>query len=293
MKLVAALAVLFVLLMPTGAALACSVCANPGMAATAPSETDSTAKRVRSSAGAELLFGAAAAGDTRVVDRRAALELGVSPLPELSLTLTLPTLFRTIEKHERPVEQRSVLGDFELSAQGTLWASTAPLRQSLFLSGGVKAPTAPHERDVDGESLSGVLQPGCNSVTPSLGVGYTVGRGVLTFETAASLYLPIPVRSAPHTGESFRTRVALALVPAHWISTRFGFAARAEPTGELSPGTADPDSGGFVGSITQDVTVTPVPDVGISLGVYLPVVKALHGEQRLGTTWRAALVTSF
>lgn len=298
MRRCVAFAVILVIWLVSLEGWACSVCSNPALSEPAP--TVSRGRGVRFQAGLQMLFGSVSAGDSRVVDRRAALELGISPIAGFDLALSLPTLFRTVRTPGLASQDRAVLGDFELSARGTLWSSRSVPKpggdavvQTLRLVGGVKAPTAPNERDRAGRPLSGVLQPGCNAVTPSLGASYSIRRGVIAFESSAQLYLPFPVRDAPHTAESFRSAVALDLSPLKWISTQTGFAIRAEPGGELSPGTTDPDSGGFVGSITQAITVRPVSTIALSGGVYLPVAQALRGEQHLGPTWRAELTASF
>lgn len=267
---------------------ACSVCANG-----APSLRQSDERTPRFRLALDTKVGEARAGDTRLDDRRVELAFGVSPIDDLELSIDVAALHRTLHESGRKSESAFVAGDLELRATGTLWQDRGATAQRLALVGGTKLPTAPNERDERGRPLSSVLQPGCNAITPNVGVAYALARGFWGFGASASFYLPIAVRTAPHASESFRTTVTLELHPTRWLTARSGFATRYEPSGELSPGIGDPDSGGFVGSTVNELAFTPSPSLSVSAAAYTPVLQALHGRQHLGSTFGGTVTARF
>jgi hypothetical protein len=222
------------------------------------------------------------------------LSLAYAPLDVLELSVEVPALSRTVRARRLASEVVLVPGDVELRATGTLYrAREKNGRQLLALTGGVKLPTAPDERDLAGVSLSSVLQPGCNAVTPNLGVAYALAEERWGFSASASFYMPIAVREAPHQGDSIRSTLVFEVTPTRWFAGRLGIATRFEPSAELRPGVTDPNSGGLVGSTIVEIVVRPTRSLSLSGAVYSPVVQLLRGDQRLGNTFSTTVSTSF
>ncbi len=229
-------------------AVACTVCANPNIDVQSGRKTERS--RLRLDLRVEV--GGARAGKTTANDARFELVYALRPIEKLELSLVVPALYRSITT-ARATKVEGTPGDLELAAAGTLWtAIIGRFSEALTFTGGVKLPTAPPERGADGVLLSSILQPGCNAVTPNLGVAYAFSTTRWGFSAGGGLFLPFSVRDAPHAGESIRSNATLELRAAPAVSARAGIAMRLEPTGELRPDVSDPNSGGFVGSIVSE-----------------------------------------
>lgn len=266
-------------------ASACAVCAAADPTLNAPGAEQPFLRRLRLSL--EVLAGTVreAAPDGRVLsmsDERFAATASYAPTRDLLLALVVPALHRDLSGAG---ESRGewTLGDVDARATGVLWRGTGPLRRSLGLTGGVKAPTAPLQDDSRGLPLPAELQPGCSSIVPYLGASYTLGRGRWSGQLSASVFLPFSVRTAPHPGYSLRAFSWAQMQPHRMLATRLGLAVRADATGEISPGVADLNSGGVIGYVTADVLVSPAADLVLSVGALFPAAQALLGTHREST----------
>jgi len=265
-------------------AFACTVCANPSTTALADGSSRQTRHRLQ----LDFLVGITRAGDTQADDRRLELLYGFAPIPKLELSLAVPLLIRTIATRGAGEKTEPTPGDMEVAATGTLWSlHEGSFSEAFTLRGGIKLPTAPPERDVRGVLLSSALQPGCNSVTPDLSLSYSLHEKIWSFSGDGGLYFPISVRTAPHAGASIRSSALFEIAPSKYFALRAGVATRLDPSGELRSDVPDPNSGGFVGSIINEVDVKPVQRLELGVSLYSPVLQFLHGDQHVGTTFGA------
>ena len=276
-------------------ALACAVCAAADPTINAPGAEQPFQRRLRISL--ELMSGNVREGtpDARILsltDQRVAATVSYAPVRDVLLSLVVPVLHRDLSGAG---EQQTIwtLGDLDLRAYGVAWRDVSSWRRSFGLFGGLKTPTAPLENDSRGIPLPAELQPGCSSLVPYLGASYSLGRGIWSGQLSAALYLPFSVRSAPHPGYSMRAVSWLQMQPVHALATRVGLTARADASGELSPGVADLNSGGVIGYVTTDVLVSPTADLVLSLGALFPAAQALLGEHREGTILSARVGYDF
>jgi hypothetical protein len=65
--------------------------------------------------------------------------------------------------------------------------------------------------------------------------------------------------------------------PQSRFAGRLGVFARLDASGNLTPSTDDPNSGGFVGYVTSELAFSPMDDLVITAGIFLPVIEALRG----------------
>jgi hypothetical protein len=283
---------LLVVLVPTRAALACAVCSNPRFDS---ADEAAPAKRgigLRSEL--DFRFGSAGAGETSVDDRRLDLELGYRVLPRLDVSVDASVLERTVRQTGASSFEAWTPGDVELRATGELWSSgDGPAQQTLMLGGGSKLPSAPEAFDAAGRPLSGVLQPGCNAVTPFVALSYAYRLARWGFDTSLALYLPIAVRDAPHAGESVRGTFTFELRPLRHVLARTGLGSRYDPSGELAPDVSDPNSGGLVGTVNEELAIGPFAGWEMRGGIVAPVLHVLHGDQRLSAVFTTSLSKTF
>ena len=232
----------------------------------------------------------ARAADVQVWEERLELRADVAVTSSLLVTAALPFIHRTIQTFDGDTSRELTLGDAELRAATTIFdTGIAPWRESVLVFGGSKFPSAPLQTDARGRPLPGVLQPGCGAIDPELGASFIVSRAPLTFVASALFFLPFAVRDGPHTGDSWRTSMTLQIQPPRSkIATRVGFTTRLDQAGLTNGEDADPDSGGFVGTVSGEILAMPADDVVLGAGFFAPTLQALRGSQHEGAI---ALVT--
>ncbi|HEY3821939.1 MAG TPA: hypothetical protein VGL81_32455 [Polyangiaceae bacterium] len=264
------------------ALLLCAVCATADPMVDAPGNERAFAGRLRATLDARM--GGASASDpdgtsVDVVDRRLEGTLAWAPASTLLLSLAVPVLDRTIAANGARLDRAS-LGDVEARAQIEAWADRyASVRRRLVLFVGTKVPTAPLEADASGALLPSVLQPGCSSIVPLLGVAYTASRAPWSWMASGTILLPFVVRdAAPHAGDSLRASVVGSWQPLRWLGARGGVAGRLDGGGLLADGEPDPSSGGLIGYVSADALFSPSGDLVLSLGGMVPVVQSWRGE---------------
>lgn len=284
--------VLLVLLAPARSASACAVCSNPRFREADEGARDKRGLGLRTEL--DFRLGSAAAGDTSVDDRRLDLDIGYRVVPRVEISVDASVLERTVRQTSASSFDAWTPGDVELAANGELWSSSeGEVQQALSLGGGSKLPSAPEAFDAAGKPLSAVLQPGCNGVTPFISLAYVYGAAKWGFDTSLAVYFPIAIRDAPHAGESVRGTFTFELRPHRLVRARSGIGTRYEPSGELAPDVADPNSGGLVGTLDEELAVGPFRGWEIRGGIVAPVVRLLHGEQRLSAVFATSLAKTF
>jgi hypothetical protein len=170
-----------------------------------------------------------------------------------------------------------MVGDAELRVTHTPWRSTpSPVSRRLTISGGMKLPTAPLERDPSGALVHPDLQPGCSSIVPMIALSYAWASSLWSAWTGASLLLPVAVREGAHSGDSLRASFTMQLQPARVVATRLGVFGRLDSTGELE-GEVVRRSGGASVHVAPEIVLSPVADVVVSLGAAFPVVQEMRG----------------
>jgi hypothetical protein len=277
--------------------LLCAVCATADPMVDAPGDERSFVGRLRTTLDARMGGSSAADPDgmsVAVVDRRLEGTLAWAPSASVLLSLGVPVLERTIASNGQDLDRAS-LGDVEARVQAVAWADEyARVRRRFVLFAGTKLPTAPLQADATGALLPSVLQPGCSSIVPLLGVAYTMSRAPWSFMASGAVLLPFVVRqAAPHAGDSLRASFVGQWQPIRWLGARAGLQGRLDGGGLLADGDPDPSSGGFVGYGSAEALVSPVSDLVLSLGGLVPVLQAWRGEHHEGPILAASAAYDF
>jgi hypothetical protein len=205
-----AIATIATVVLAAEAARACAVCAAGDPTLYAMGSEGSFAGRVRGSV--SLRVGDAWIGEPgidalTVKERRLDFAVVWAPLKDVSFSADMPILDRTIRLDHVGSLSAFAPGDLELRARDTVWTSREDgWRQALAFHGGLKLPTAPLEHDPNGVLLPPDLQPGCSSFAPILGVAYVVGRGMISFDAATSVFGRTRPTRATRSGPRPRSR---------------------------------------------------------------------------------------
>ena len=231
------------------------------------------AGRVRVTLDARMAGLAARRVPLRIDEQRVVPGASLALNEDVLLSADVPLLRRALTS-ETGVRDRLVLGDAE--ARVSYLASRSSSRRLTFF-GGMKAPTAPLERDDAGRLVPTDLQPGCGSLVPTVGVTYTIVRGMWSTWTSASLLLPFSVRSGPHAGDSLRASVSAQLQPWRAFAVRLSGTGRFDSTGAID-GRVDTASGGASVFVVPELVASPVPDLVLTAGAAIPAVQETRGH---------------
>ncbi|HEY4119970.1 MAG TPA: hypothetical protein VGM56_19030 [Byssovorax sp.] len=292
-------AVALAVVVASSSALACAVCAAGDPTLEAMGSEKSFEGRVRAALAyriGEAWTGERGVDAILVDEQRLDLQAVYAPWRDVAFSLDMPLLYRRIGADHAGHVDYVAPGDLEARARYTAWTSSgAGVRQALAFHAGIKAPTAPLERDPMGELLPPDLEAGCSSITPLGGASYVLSSSPLTFVAAATVYFPFPVRSdAPHSGDSLRTQTSLQVQPRYWIAGRLGFDTKLEEPGTLPPNDAvAPNSGGFVGYVASEIEIVPRADWLVTAGGFFPVIQALRGHHGEGPVLSITVALDF
>ena len=285
--------VLFLTLLASKSASACATCAagDPTMNASGSEKPFESRKRISLDARATT----ARASDVTIWEQRLELRADVALSSSLLVSAALPFIHRTIETTDGDTARELTLGDAELRAASTIYDSgIASWRRSVLIFGGSKFPTAPLQTDARGTPLPVALQPGCGSIVPELGASFIASHRALTFVASTLFFLPFSVRDGPHAGDSWRTSMTLQVQPARSkIATRFGVGTRIDQAGLTDEKDTDPNSGGFVGTVSGEILAMPTDDAVIGAGFFAPALQALRGSQHEGAIGLVTLSYDF
>ena len=258
-------------------ARACAVCATADPTIVASGEEQPFRGRLRLDA--DVRLGHVDVGPFSLDDRRVEIGATWAPIRALEISLAFPYLFRHLsEASSLEPFDHATLGDVELRATMLAYESRGAFGRRRFgLLGALKFPTAPIENDPRGVPLSSVLQPGCGSIAPTLGAYYFASRDAWSLFASVSLFLPFQVREGPHAGDSARASFHVQFQPESHFAGRIGVFARLDASGNLTPSTDDPNSGGFIGYATGELAFSATDDLVITIGAFVPLVEALRG----------------
>lgn len=208
-----------------------------------------------------------------------------------ALGVTVPVLFRTMEGFDLSTTHATNLGDVEALAKFVLWRDREFNSRHLFsLLGGMRFPTAPLQRDAEGNPLTTDIQSGPGSWWGIAGLSY-YGRIAGPWSVYASVlaYVPTEGREGLKPGATGRGSVWVQLQPTSWLSLRVGSDARLDGVWHEN-GAVSPDTGGFIAFFSPAVLISPSTDWVVQLAAKVPVVNHLTGVHTEGTYASISLV---
>ncbi len=273
-SIVFALVVALASLLPRIAS-ACAVCGAADKTLPVRGEEIAFAGRVRATLDGRAAGLVARATPLRIVELRLVPGASVALGEDVLLSADVPILRRTLASGAEAPAEHVIPGD----AEGRIsYVASRTRTRRLTFSGGIKAPTAPIERDAGGRFVPTDLQPGCGSIVPHVGATYAIGSGLLSAWATASLLLPVSVRAGPHPGDSLRTALTVQLQPGRVFAARLSANGRADAAGDVDE-QIDKRSGGASLFVAPELVASPLVDLVVSVGAAFPVVQATRGHR--------------
>ena len=285
LRLLAPLAAFLWVLFAARPASACAVCGAADKTLPAKGEEIGFAGRVRVTLDGRAAAFAARFTPLRVTEMRLVPGLAVAigggggatasdRSDPVLVSVDAPILRRSLSL-DGAASDRWMIGDVEGRVS---WVAYRSRSRRLAVHGGIKAPTAPLERDPAGAMVPTDLQPGCGAIAPLVSATYTWTSTLVTAWTTATLLFPVAVRAGLHPGDSPRASTTIQLQPARVFATRLGVHGRLDAAGDRD-GEVDAQSGGASVFVSPELVVSPVSDLVVSVGAAFPIVQETRGHR--------------
>jgi hypothetical protein len=277
-------------------ALACSTCKCGDPTVNLFGTEKSFASRLR--IGVDYLMRSETQGDPalnarQTDERRLLLGLAYSPLPDLSLAVQLPYVYKQIEDSNKARQDAEGLGDIDLIARWTLLRSGGISGRHLAgLRVGVRLPTADEVKDGNGELLDIDVQPDAGATVPNLGGWYAYFRFPWYLGASATYFHFGDGHQDFSPGDAVVASVLGQYGVTQTLALQLGLDARYAQKNRFS-GVDDEDSGGALAMVFGGVALRVMDELVLSAGVQLPLFENLNGHQDEDAALRAGIAYDF
>ncbi len=246
-------------------------------------------------------------GDSRTSDpqhrsleeHRAVLGVDYGLLPELTLSLLVPSVYREARVGSRRLESFG-LGDVAALGKFRLFKVDGRRRSfNLSLVGGLELPTGETRERDDGGRLDPTLQPGSGSWDPFAALTATGDLDLWRFDAHAFYKLNTEGAQDFREGDFFSFEVDAAYrffyteYPGPTASARVGLQWRQTGRSKQDGRTRE-DSGSHQLFLRPGLSYHPIPALDVSVSVDIPLYQYFHGRQlALDYRWFAAIGLRF
>lgn len=236
-------------------------------------------------------IGVAGFNQTQLTEKKTIFNLAYAFNPNLTLAARIPWVDKQLQYVNLAQQSNQALGDIEFTGKYTLSVDAAHIHY-LGLIAGLRMPTASQQTDSKGKNLDIDVQAGTGAWTPQLGVWY--GR----YEYPYFLYASGTAHYSTEGFDDFQAGTA-------FTSTLSGqYALTQQLTAQLAIDSrwsaknkfgdqSDENSGGFIAFLSPKIIAMPLMDLVLHLGVQIPVLKQLNGEQKEGVIWQLGITYDF
>jgi hypothetical protein len=224
-------------------------------------------------------------------EQRLTTSLAYTPLSWLSLSLSVPVVWRQAQLVDLSEASSGSVGDIEIASQFYLYRDQAfDTRHLMGARLGLRMPTAPTALGPDGTPLIVEAQPGTGSFDPLAGLFYGYYTRPWSFYASSTVYVPTQGRQDYRFGTALLSTVSAQVQPWIFLGFRLGFDTRWDTPLVEANGDLDPHSGGFVGFVSPEILLSPGTDWLVQLTTRVPVVQAVRGEQSEGWMFLLGLI---
>jgi hypothetical protein len=223
-------------------------------------------------------------------ENRVTLAGAWAPLPALRLVARVPFTSRTIDDPAGTNTMKG-LSDPDLNAQFAFFRSTSGRPQWLALTGGIKSSWGQNDRQLDGVRADEHLQPGSGAASVAAGMAYSLEQSA-----RSHWYASAGGRWNGRNSSGYRYGDAFTAVGAYQRGVNAWLSAAAELNFRVTEkddnaGALDPNTGGSVLYVTPRVNLAlGGGPMALRLGVQIPVMQHLYGDQNEHTNFLTGLV---
>lgn len=227
-------------------------------------------------------FGSVNVNHSKLTEYQFLLAASYTPIEPVTLFLSVPILWKDLEKANGAVDQATGLGDIVLQSKITLLKGESDGGRDLFgVNVGSRFPTAIQQKN-GGVPIDMDAQLGTGSFVPQFGLWYSRFRYPLFWY--ASTTAQIATEGWEMTpGET----VLVDLVGQYQFTTKFGLQLGVDSrwsAKDSSAGVSDPNSGGFFTFLSPSLVFSPIEDLVANVSIQIPVIDELNGDHGAGVT---------
>ncbi|MGH8429995.1 MAG: hypothetical protein ACREUF_06300 [Solimonas sp.] len=229
----------------------------------------------------------------RTDEQRMLLGFAYSFNDRFTVAAQLPLVRKKIVEANLASQEAEGLGDIDLVGRWSLYRSNGEvLRHAAGLRFGVRLPTAEEVEDRQGNTLDLDVQPDAGATAPNLGGWYAYYRfpWFLTASATYFLYGDGHQDFSPGNAATAALLGQYAVNPA--LALQLGLDSRYSLRNQFS-GITDPDSGGFLASLSAGLAYRIGEDLLLNAGAQIPAIEDLNGEQDEDTTYRVGVTYDF
>ena len=225
-------------------------------------------------------------------ENRATLAGAWSPTPSLRLVARVPFASRTITNPDGSSFMHGP-SDPDLNAQYAFFRSAAGRPQWMAVTAGIKSAWGQNDRELDGVRADEHLQPGSGALAYSAGLAYSFDQS-----RVSHWYASAGGRWNGRNSSGYRYGDGMTAVSAYqrdfsnWLSAAGELNFRVTERDD-NAGALDPNTGGSVLYLTPRVNLAMGGAMGLRLGVQIPVMQNLFGDQNEHTNLLTGLVYAF
>jgi hypothetical protein len=231
-----------------------------------------------------------ASGRETETENRVTLAAAWAPSPTFRLVARVPFASRTLEDPAGASTLKGV-SDPDLNAQYAFFRSSRGRPQWLAVTGGIKSSWGQNDRELNGIRADEHLQPGSGAAAISAGLAYSLEQSAQSHWYASG-----GGRWSGRNASGYRYGDAFTAVAAYqrgmnsWMSAAAEFNFRVTDKDD-NDGVLDPNTGGSVLYVTPRVNLAlGRGPVALRLGVQIPVMQRLYGDQNEHTNFLTGLV---
>lgn len=231
----------------------------------------------------------------RIELREARLDASVAwaPLSSWFLAVTVPVVNKQVTYVNLEEHTRLSLGDIALTNKIFVFHDRefSP-RHLVAVEAGLKFPTAPLERDAQGELLPLEVQSGTGSFDPSLGASYALFLQPWSGYLSVIGTYPTGGIEGSQASPTLRPTLAVQYQPFNLLALRASVDTRLDGKA-TEHGEPESDSGGFIAYLAPAILLSPLTDLIFTATVQVPVLNALDGYHDEGPIYSLSATLDF
>ena len=226
-------------------------------------------------------------------EQRLDASLAYAPLSFWFVGVTLPVVRKQVSYVNLEQHTRLSLGDIELRNKFFVYQDRDFSPRHLgAVEAGLKLPTAPLERDAQGDLLPLEVQTGTGSFDPILGASYALFLSPWSGYLSATGSYPTKGIEGARASPSLRSTLAAQYQPVNLLALRLGIDTRLDGKARQHDGP-EPDSGGFIAYLAPALLLSPLTDLIFTLAVQVPTLNALRGYHDEGPIYSLSATLDF
>ncbi|MCB0307905.1 MAG: hypothetical protein KDD48_00920 [Bdellovibrionales bacterium] len=228
-----------------------------------------------------------------LIENKILLSGAFAPSPWLILGVSQPVEWKRLSTPNGSTDEVYGIGDLTVHTRAFLWGNRETRgRHLLGMMAGVRAPTAPRQRDASGQILNADVQPGTGGWYPSAGAWQAY------FNLPWMVYSSVMAQFSTKGWNGFKAgeNILVNSQAQYQLNDHWAFALALNTRWsrmDSEQGVLDSNSGGFIAFVSPGVVTSFIKDLIFQINVMVPAISNLNGEHHEGLEIRGGLTVDF